>query len=40
MAAWFPRTPGALLLWKTDKAIGRVDRFACFRDRRHRAYAL
>jgi hypothetical protein len=26
---------GALLLWKTDKTIGLVDRFAaCFRDRR------
>jgi hypothetical protein len=32
---------GALLLWKTDKAIGLVDCFAaCFRDRRRRAYAL
>ena len=32
---------GALLLGKTDKAIGLVDRFAaCFRDRRHRAYVL
>jgi hypothetical protein len=40
MAAWSPRESGRCC-WKTDKAIGLVDRFAaCFRDRCHRTYVL